>query len=73
MKQLDRRGHLGEWAVAFGLGLKLTKGPFGARDGKPRGSEPAAGSGVEVIDVGSAAQGADPAAAGRVKTEAAHA
>ena len=27
-----------EWAVAFGLGLKLTTGHFGARDGRPRGS-----------------------------------
>jgi type IV pilus assembly protein PilM len=36
MKPHDRRGAMSEWALAFGLGLKFTKGGFGARDGKPR-------------------------------------
>jgi type IV pilus assembly protein PilM len=72
MKQLDRRGHLGEWAVAFGLGLKRTQGPFGARDGKSRSAAASINSSVEVVDLGSALQSADPAAAPRPKPEAAN-
>jgi type IV pilus assembly protein PilM len=55
MKPSDRRGTMSEWAVAFGLGLKLTHGYFGARDGKKR--DPGSGqtgagaaSGVDVAD-----------------------
>jgi type IV pilus assembly protein PilM len=36
MQPSERSGFLCEWAVAFGLGLKLTSGYFGARDGRPR-------------------------------------
>jgi type IV pilus assembly protein PilM len=36
LRAADRRGHMSEWNTAFGLGLKLTTGRFGARDGKPR-------------------------------------
>ncbi|MGH7215116.1 MAG: pilus assembly protein PilM [Tepidisphaeraceae bacterium] len=36
MKLADRHGSMGEWAVALGLALKMTRGHFGARDGKPR-------------------------------------
>ena len=36
MKPADRRGTLSEWSVALGLGLKLTTGKFGSRDGTPR-------------------------------------
>ncbi|HEX8521797.1 MAG TPA: pilus assembly protein PilM [Tepidisphaeraceae bacterium] len=36
MKQNDRRGTMGEWAMALGLGLKTTKGYFAPRDGKAR-------------------------------------
>jgi type IV pilus assembly protein PilM len=36
MKPIDRRGTLGEWAMSLGLGLKMTKGYFAPRDGKPR-------------------------------------
>jgi type IV pilus assembly protein PilM len=36
MQPDDRRSTMGEWALALGLGLKLTKGHFGPRDGKPR-------------------------------------
>jgi type IV pilus assembly protein PilM len=53
MDQADRMGYGSEWAAAFGLGLKLTTGPFAPRDGKPR--DPAAGNGApvgaEVIDL----------------------
>jgi type IV pilus assembly protein PilM len=62
MTQADRRGCMGEWAVAFGLGLKMTQGYFGARDGKRRepanaghsrgpGAAGAEASAVEVIDI----------------------
>jgi type IV pilus assembly protein PilM len=47
MKQSDRRGYMGEWAVAFGLALKSTTGYFGARDGKKRGIS----TNVEVVDL----------------------
>ena len=36
MDPSDRAGFMTEWATAFGLGLKLTKGTFAPRDGKPR-------------------------------------
>jgi type IV pilus assembly protein PilM len=36
MKPADRRGMMCEWALALGLGMRLTSGSFGARDGKPR-------------------------------------
>ncbi len=32
----DRHGMMCEWAMAFGLSLRLTKGTFKPRDGKPR-------------------------------------
>ncbi len=36
MKPSDRRGMMCEWSLALGLGMRLTNGTFGARDGKPR-------------------------------------
>ena len=36
MKPSDRRGMMCEWTLALGLGLRLTTGTFGPRDGKPR-------------------------------------
>ena len=67
MKPNDRRGYMGEWAVAFGLALKLTKGYFGARDGKPRSAE-APASQAEVIDFDQAVENV-----ARPPVEAAHA
>jgi type IV pilus assembly protein PilM len=54
MRPADRQGPMTEWAMAFGLSLKLAKGPFAPRDGTPR--DPNAGvvdvppSGAQVID-----------------------
>jgi type IV pilus assembly protein PilM len=36
MRPADRTGGMGEWALSLGLGLKRTRGGFGARDGTPR-------------------------------------
>jgi len=88
MRQSDRQGHLGEWAVAFGAGLKLTRGYFGSRDGRRR--EVLTGAArdndlasdrqidtVEVVDLGSIdATGTSHAAAAEAlprPKEAAHA
>lgn len=76
MSHTDRRGSMSEWAVAFGAGLKLTRGYFGARDGKRRDSGPpkrdAAGP-AEAVDALQPVEAA-PAAAARVgMREAAHA
>jgi hypothetical protein len=68
MKQSERRGGtMSEWAVAFGLGLKMTRTYFGARDGKrreaPQPQQPQqqppqnAGSGAEVVDLSAAVAG----------------
>lgn len=83
MKKSDRRGNLGEWTVAFGLALKLTKASFGARDGKPREfvASPAAFNGTgsaEVVDIAEAlrAPGGVPQRAGgkrELEGEAVHA
>ena len=63
MKASDRRGTMSEWSQAFGLSLKLTRGHFGPRDGKPRdpnapredlnANDPSAKSptGAQVIDL----------------------
>jgi type IV pilus assembly protein PilM len=66
VKPADRRGSMSEWAVAFGLGLKFTKGRFGSRDGTPRSA--AKSSEAEIIDVDKAVE-----AAGRQQVEATHA
>jgi type IV pilus assembly protein PilM len=67
MKQIDRRGGLmSEWAVAFGLGLKLTRGYFGARDGKrrdqydPKDAPSENAGGVEVVDLFRAVDNSTP-------------
>jgi len=60
MKPAERRGMMCEWALALGLGLRLTQGTFGPRDGKPR--DPfapredllPAGSKAEVVDLNAA-------------------
>lgn len=74
MKQADRIGCMSEWAVALGLALKMTKGNFGARDGRRRGvAAPATESAgeAEVIDL---TQAIEPAhTAPRPAQEAAHA
>lgn len=36
MRSADRRGTMCEWALAFGLSLRMTSGTFAPRDGKPR-------------------------------------
>jgi hypothetical protein len=45
---------MSEWAMAFGLSLKLTKGPFAPRDGTPRDPNAPAvevtPSGAQVVD-----------------------
>jgi type IV pilus assembly protein PilM len=66
MKPADRRGPMSEWAVAFGLSLKFTRGHFGSRDGTPRAA--AKSSEAEVVDVDQAVE-----AAGRQQVEATHA
>jgi type IV pilus assembly protein PilM len=51
----DRKGFGSEWATAFGLALKMTKGQFAPRDGKPRdpqaARDPHAASAAEVVDI----------------------
>ena len=63
MQPADRRGRMSEWTVAFGLGLKLTRDYFGARDGKQR-TEPApvavTAGGAEVVDLARAIGGDSP-------------
>jgi len=61
----DRSGFMSEWAMAFGLGLKLTSGPFAPRDGKPR--DPAALAtaapavpAAEVVDINRVLEAATP-------------
>jgi hypothetical protein len=57
MRPTDRRGFMSEWTVPFGLSLKMTKGRFGARDGKQRNPvapRPELGGSAEVIDLGDA-------------------
>ncbi len=82
MKPADRQGAMSEWAVALGLGLKLTSGHFGARDGRARtssrdeGAAPddapaAAGIGAEVVDINKAV--AEPRAAAVAVAGGAHA
>ncbi len=47
MRPADRQGPMSEWAMAFGLSLKLLTGSFGARDGRPR--DPSAPLPVEAL------------------------
>jgi type IV pilus assembly protein PilM len=68
MDACDRMGFGSEWATAFGLALKMTKGQFAPRDGKPR--DPSAGSTLapaEVIDIDKAVANKDEG--GRMKDE----
>jgi type IV pilus assembly protein PilM len=54
MRPADRQGPMAEWALAFGLSLKLAKGPFAPRDGTPRDPNAPAvevtPSGAQVVD-----------------------
>jgi type IV pilus assembly protein PilM len=54
MRPADRRGPMCEWAMAFGLGMKLARGPFAPRDGTPRDNETPAievtASGAQILD-----------------------
>ncbi|MEA2736645.1 MAG: type pilus assembly protein PilM [Humisphaera sp.] len=54
MEASDRMGFMSEWALAFGLSLKLTAGQFAPRDGKPRDPSSPAASTAEVIDIAKA-------------------
>jgi type IV pilus assembly protein PilM len=57
MRPTDRRGFMSEWTVPFGLSLRMTKGRFGARDGKqrnPAAPRPELGGSAELIDLGKA-------------------
>src|SRR5439155_14233980 len=57
MKPDDRRGYMSEWAVALGLGLKLTTGHYGARDGRPRDpNAPRNDIPAQVVDLNQAVQ-----------------
>src|SRR5439155_13827440 len=57
MDQQDRMSFGSEWAMAFGLSLKLTTGQFAPRDGKPR--EPGSSAmGAEVVDINKAVESA---------------
>ena len=69
MRLSERRGTMGEWAMSLGLALKMTKGYFAPRDGKPR--DPSAPwpeppkTVAEVVDINQVA--AEHAAAAAVK------
>jgi len=75
MEQADRMGFGSEWAMAFGLSLKLTTQQFAPRDGKPRDPVSAAPRAAEVVDiekavgVPSAAEATDPKPAQPKKEE----
>lgn len=59
MKANERRGSMSEWTLALGLGLRLTRGTFAPRDGKPREDlpPPPQGPKVEVVDINQAVGG----------------
>jgi hypothetical protein len=66
MDATERMGYMSEWAAAFGLSLKLTKGQFAPRDGKPR--DPAApnpAAAAEVIDIAKVVEAVPGDAGGR--------
>jgi Tfp pilus assembly PilM family ATPase len=60
MEPVDRMGYMTEWAQAFGLGLKLTTGPFAPRDGKPRDPSAPPAPAAEVIDIAKAIENSTP-------------
>jgi len=51
METADRMGFGSEWAMAFGLSLKLTTQQFAPRDGKPRDPVIAPPRAAEVVDM----------------------
>lgn len=67
MEPADRMGFMTEWATAFGLSLKLTKGTFAPRDGKPRDPSAMTQSpatvvpAAEVVDIDKVAEAAHAA------------
>jgi hypothetical protein len=65
MVATERRGRLSEWTVALGLGLKLTKDYFGARDGRQRTEPAPPAAPVETVDA------AAPLTAGAIAAAAA--
>lgn len=78
MKQAEQRTRMSEWAVAFGLALKFTRGYFGARDGRNREAlfqqSSAAVGNVEVVDLSQAMDASRlPATARAIAPEAANA
>jgi len=60
MEATDRMGYMSEWALAFGLGLKLTTGTFAPRDGKPRDPSAPPAPAAEVIDIAKAIENSTP-------------
>jgi type IV pilus assembly protein PilM len=65
MEAADRQGFMSEWATAFGLSLKMTKGTFAPRDGKPRDPTstalpaPSPIAAAEVVDIDKVAEAAN--------------
>jgi type IV pilus assembly protein PilM len=55
----DRMGFMSEWALAFGLGLKLTTQQFAPRDGKPRDPSAPPVAAAEVVDIDKAVTAKD--------------
>ncbi|MDP9175449.1 MAG: type IV pilus assembly protein PilM [Planctomycetota bacterium] len=51
VEDVNGAGASAEWAIAFGLGLKRTEGPFPALDGTPRANAAGSISTTEVIDL----------------------
>ena len=60
MEAIDRMGYMSEWALAFGLSLKLTETQFAPRDGKPRDPAAPPAPAAEVIDIAKAIENSTP-------------
>jgi hypothetical protein len=58
MDASERKGFMSEWAMAFGLSLRLTTQTFAPRDGKPR--DPVPTTAAEVVDLNKAVEAASP-------------
>jgi type IV pilus assembly protein PilM len=57
VKSINRRSPLSEWAVAFGLSMKLTKGAFAPSPGAMGSGERRGGPVAEVVDLNAAVHG----------------
>lgn len=64
MRPADRRGTMCEWALAFGLSLRMTNGTYAPRDGTPRDPNAPrpdlAVASAEVVDIGRELQAVSP-------------